>query len=661
MSITAPLPEELNPAHGPFSREVIVRNIGSPVGSLLQGLWRYKGFLLAWMIVLMVPAVYLITHLEPRYTASALVALDTRQIRFTEVSSSDSSQAPQIDPNFLRTEVEILTSDALARQVVEDLHLDTNPKFMPHRPFVLRLLALLPHNEQRPVTARENFEATVAAYRRNLSITHDEHSYVINVTFQAVDPALAAQIANRHIEVYIERQRQIKDRALATATSWLNLEVDTLAGRLKEAERAVQTYREEHKLFVVNGTSMIEKQLEQIGAELGRIRIDIGTRQARAQQAGGGTGLLAELEIAHLRETDLEHAVSDLEGQLASTERSQDELHALERQATAVRSLYETLLARQKQISTQIGIQQPDAQVISPAIEPLNPSFPNKPLFLAIVSIVVLASGCGIAVLLEFRRPSVTNLEEAEATTGFPVLAAVPKLKSRELCLPDQVASRPRSPSAEAIRSLRSALAFQAGGIPRTLAVTSALPGEGKTSVTLSLARSLAASGLQVLLIDCDLRRGRLAKLAFGRAVEQGAAAVLAGRVSLSHAVRADRVSCLHILASELSVTAPQDLLDLSCLQRVLTTARAKYDYVIIDTPPLGAVSDALLIARAVDGMLLVLRADSTPTSAVTAAVKMLCMSDVRIPGVVLNFADAKQVAPSGYQLHPGVRSYSRS
>jgi len=658
MALRQNLPDHMQSVYGPRPQDAVSGKDEAIPENLLQALWRYRGFLTVWTMVLVVLAAVIIFTLQPRYRAVALVALDTRQLRFTEVSAAVSNPGAQIDSSFVRSEVQILESDAIARQVVTDLHLDQKRDFA-----AIQWIPtwFLPWYNPQPPTAREHFEAAVNTYRHNLAIVNDGHSYVISVEYDAADPALAALIANHHAAVYIERQRVAKDRALSTATSWVDREVATLAERLRDSERAVQAYREDHQLYLIKGTSLIEQQLGEVTAELGRARIEVATWEARSQQAGGGFGFLSEVEIAKLREANLQRDAVSLEGQLATTERAQDDIRSLERQVGAVSSLYESLLARQKQIATQIGIQQPDAQVVSPAVEPLRPSFPHKATLLAVVGMVAFSSGSGISLWLNRRRTSVGSLAEAEASTGLPVLAALPRLKGRHSSLPDQVVLRPHSATAEAIRTLRSALAFQAGGTPRTLAVTSALPSEGKTSLTLALARSLAASGLQVILIDFDLRRGRLAQLAFGHPVEQGTAAVLAGQISLSQAVREDRLSSLHILASELAVKAPQDLLEPGRLQSLLATAREHHDYVIVDTPPVGAVSDALLVTRAVDGTLLVLRADSTPSSAVAAAIKMMGMAGGPISGAVLNFSDPRRMNPAGYPMHREVRSYARS
>ena len=228
------------------------------------------------------------------------------------------------------------------------------------------------------------------------------------------------------------------------------------------------------------------------------------------------------------------------------------------------------------------------------------------------------------------------------------------RLRARELALAEEVSAKPKSRAAEAIRTLRNVLATPGSGLPRSLAITSALPGDGKTSVALALGRSLAGSGLRVLLIEADLRRGRLAGAAGG----SGLADVIEKRCALAQAVVDDGRSTLRLLPAGQATTAPGDLLSGEAFRRLVTAAAAEHDCVLVDTPPLGAVSDALVVARAVETTLLVVRADSTPRDGVAAAVKELLHADLPIAGVVLNATDPVLVGGRSRRGHRRVHAY---
>lgn len=222
------------------------------IGMVLQSIWRHRFFMLVWLALVVGLSSLVIFNLQASYRSTALVALDTRQIRFTEVSATLANPSAPMDSNVVRTEVEILNSDAVAREVVEDLNLVNDPEFLPQPSLLTRITSRIPFlatilpaaEEEKPVDADTRLAQVVNAYRNRLTVFNDGRSYVISVSFEASTPADAARIANRHAEVYIARQRAVKDQALASATSWLDREVATLSDRLSQSERAIQAYRE---------------------------------------------------------------------------------------------------------------------------------------------------------------------------------------------------------------------------------------------------------------------------------------------------------------------------------------------------------------------------------------------------------------------------------
>lgn len=716
-------------SHAPFEPNETGRPSGMSAGLLAQVLWRHRWFMAAWILVVCGLSAAWILQLVPQYRATALVTLDTRQISFADVSAPVSQLRTQMDASFVRTEVEILASDAIAREVVADLGLDRSAEFLPPPSPVQVLVSRLGLAGRREApSAGEAMEQTVAAYRRRLTVFSDGRSYVISLFFEAPDRELAARVVNRHAEIYIARQRQAKDQALAAATSWLDREVATLSERVRGWEQRIQAFREDHRLFTVQGAggggSPAQQQLGEALGELTRARADLATKNARLQQAreaargagvpeivnsptlarmreqeavarqrlaelagmsGAGNpaaapmreelaetrrqieaeralilrSIVAEAAIAETRATEIARLVSGLEERLATAERDKATLQGIEREAAATRLLYESLLTRQKQVATQVGVQQADAQLSSPAVPPLIAAFPNKKLFLAVSLVGAGASAAVIALALDRRRRGFESVEATEAGLGLPVLAALPRTGRRPLSLADDVANRPASLAAEAVHRLRSMLATREQGIARVMAVTSALPGEGKTSVALALARSLAISGFRVLLVEADLRRTTLGPLLGRREDGVGAAAVLSGRVALLDAVNDDPLTSVRVLTAEGGIARPQDLLAARCLQPVLAEALVHFDHVIIDTPPVSAVADALVVGRLVEETIFVARAEVTPAAAIGTAVRALRAARLPIAGFVLNASDPRR---AGLIAYPGqARRLSRT
>ncbi|MDX6751197.1 polysaccharide biosynthesis tyrosine autokinase [Geminicoccaceae bacterium 1502E] len=715
--------------------------LGSPadepsLGAILASLRRYWLFITLWIVAAMGAGGVMIFSLEPSFRASAMLALATRQIQFSELSAVVSNAANALDTSVARSEVEILNSDGLIRQVVRDLRLDERPDFIPGPSLPDRLkeavagladhvrgaLAGLEPLPPPPISAAERFHAAVASYGDRLTVFNDGRSYVITVSFEAADPELAARIANRHAELYIEAQRRSKDQALVSATHWLDREVAELAQRLRRAESAVQAYRERHHLLAPGGTSITQQQLGDINGELAMARADLAQREARLRQAVNAAGgdsftevvtsdaiarlreqeliarrrlaeasgslgdrhpalaamraevrdiramiavqqekilrsLEGEAEIAREREAELRRIVAELEGRMAQMERDEAGARDLEREANATRALYESLLSRQKQVATQVGIQQPDAQLASLASVPRTPAFPNKPLMLAVTLTMATGSAVGLSLLFDRRRKGLESLHEVEAATGLRRVVAVPgvsRLFGSGMALPDRVVAVPESAAAESLRTLRTTLTLRGESLPRRLAVTSSLTGEGKTSVALALARSLSLSGHRVLLVEGDLRRRSLARLGRDWRPAGGIIGVLEGRTALAEAIIGDRVSTVHILPAEDEVHAPHDLLVPERFGRLLAALATGYDHVIVDTPPVAAVSDALLVGRMVDATLLVVRAATTPRDRVAATVATFHEAGLPLVGAVLNAADPGRsgYAPYGSRPH---------
>ena len=720
----------------------------SPAEPSLAGmaamLRRSRRFLALWIAAWLLVALIVVMNLQPYYSTSALVMLNTRQLHYAEMREVLTGPAAGIDGNAVRSEVEILTSPELARRVVQDLRLTTVPDFQPDPPLTARMVdgmarlagflgasglsknlsgwaaGLAPEPSERA-----RFEIAVGCYQKAFSAFNNGRSYVISVGFQASNPDLAASILNHHVNLYIEDQRRIKNEALTSARSWLDREVDEQATRLREAERQLQDYRERFQLYQPRGASLSAQRLADMNAQLGTARADLAEREARLQRvrnsgdaAAGDSntdvqasaiisrlrdqeaavrrreaelavqvgadhpnlratraelaaiqrkageevdkvlhGLESEVEIARAREAEVARSVAALERELGAYERNDAPAREAERQVNVTRSLYENLLARQKQVAAQEGIQQADARVVSRATAPLVPSFPRKSLLMAIAAVAAAVTGFGIVLMRERLRAGFASLAEAEAITGLRGLVTLPRTSRRRP--PEwQVMRQPKSATAEAVRSLRMLLALPRSlpdgdvGHLRSIAITSAVPAEGKTSVALALARSLAGSGLRVLLIDADLRRPGIARAAWGKEPKHGLVDLLLGEATLDALLASDAVAGLEILAAGEragpDLTGPQDLLSTSAMTTLLQTADKVYDYVVVDTPPVGPVSDAAILGRLVQGNVLVVQWGKTHRDAVQDGVSALRTAKAPIAGIVLNGADPKQAPVHG-------------
>ena len=309
-------------------------------------------------------------------------------------------------------------------------------------------------------------------------------------------------------------------------------------------------------------------------------------------------------------------------------------MRAMEREVSASRGVYEALLARQREFAARESVPNMDARLISAAVAPLQPSGPNRPLLLVLASLSAFTLAAGFALAREFFRAGFSTAEALEDATGLRamgVLPAMPDLAGTILRLPDSAA-------AEAVRSLRTTLAMSPllGGRPRILAVVPADAGDGGTS--LALARSLARTECRVLLVETDIRRA--GPLPPGPDL----IAVLQGEAPLATALRDDAQPGLRRLAAAAPASAAaRDLLASPALGRVLDAARPDFDWIILDTPPLGPVLDGILVARHAQGTLLILRAGRTPQAAVLRAIRALHDVGAPVIGTVLSGVKTSQ------------------
>lgn len=212
----------------------------------------------------------------------------------------------------------------------------------------------------------------------------------------------------------------------------------------------------------------------------------------------------------------------------------------------------------------------------------------------------------------------------------------------------------PRSPAAEAYRTLRTNLQYTSLDRPlKTILVTSAVPGEGKTTIASNLAVAFAQSGKSVILVGADMRKPSVHQL-FGLPNRVGLSTVLTGHVRFEDALQKSRVAGLHVLSSGPIPPNPAELLGSQRMQEVLEALREKADIVIFDAPPVIAVADAIVMSRYLDGVLFVVSLKSTPREAVQAAKDQLEQVGANILGAVVNRMDST----SGYFYYYYIRGY---
>jgi polysaccharide biosynthesis transport protein len=371
-----------------------------------------------------------------------------------------------------------------------------------------------------------------------------------------------------------------------------------------------------------------------------------------------------ELTVIRTREQSLAQEIEGVRSERTVEDQTEVRLRQLERVAAAKRSVYETFLARHQELGAREGFQVSNVRVLTPARVPLEPSSPSPVFFAAVGFTASTVLGCMLGLLREQLDKSLRSERQVERTLGLPCLAVVPQvrgLKRGRDVLAGYLCGKPRSAYAEGIRALYAALLVTDGGADpslKVILVTSALPGEGKTATASSLAVSAARAGQKVLLVDLDLRRPSVAREFGHHRPSGGVVEVITGAQRLDEAVISnEEASGIHILPVRSSPADTTALLTSERIRALLDELRQRYDFVVLDSPPLLAVTDARLLALHTDATVFVVRWERTKVDAAAAALKVLRDAGARIVGAVLTQVHLKK--HSRFRYGDGVQYYA--
>lgn len=361
------------------------------------------------------------------------------------------------------------------------------------------------------------------------------------------------------------------------------------------------------------------------------------------------------VQVARAKEQALQRELDRLKQRSAEQDGAAIGLKHLEQQADLSRRLYETLLARSEAGSQVESGQRPDARVISEAIAPSSPVFPRPKLILGVALTISLIVALVAVYLAELAERGFRTAGELEGELGLRSLAMLPAQRRRKDDPPPEsyVLDRPQSRLAEAVRSvLADLLVERDSGRGKVVMISSCLPGEGKTTLSLCLARLAAAEGLRTLLIDADLRHPRVHEL-FGPKLLAGLGEVLRGEIRIEDALRTDARTGLVVLPGSKRLSQPARLLGQEGIGAILERARASFDLVVIDTAPLLAVADARLIGLHADAAVMVVRWQATPRTLAQACLASLAPIRGKVRGAVLSRVDLRRQARYGHGETP--------
>ncbi len=410
-------------------------------------------------------------------------------------------------------------------------------------------------------------------------------------------------------------------------------------------------------------------KLAQLNSQLKEVDAQIQTEMRKV-----AARLRGDYLAAVQREGMLRSALEQQKQEANKLNESAIEYSLLKRDVDANRTLSEGLLEKLKEAGVTAGLRSNNFRIVDVARVPTAPSGPNLLRNLGFALALGLSTGVGLAFLMESMDNTVRTPEQAQSISALPSLGMIPlgsrstrelggrqklTLASSKEAVELVTQSRPRSQMAESYRALRTSLLLTfAGGPPKVILITSALPEEGKTTTSVNSAIVLAQKGTRVLLIDADLRRPSIHKT-LGMGPKIGLSNVLTGTATLQQAMIPSTIlPDLFILPAGTPPPNPAELLASAKMKDVLDELRKQYDHIVIDSPPTLSVTDAVVMSTSADAVVLVIRSGHTTKPALRRARDILLQVNARVCGVLVNAVDLS--SPDYYYHYEYQGKYGR-
>ena len=369
-----------------------------------------------------------------------------------------------------------------------------------------------------------------------------------------------------------------------------------------------------------------------------------------------------EYRVALAREQSLKGALGQQKGETLSLNKKAIDYNVLKREAETSREMFDILIKRFKETSMTEDIRTGNIRVIDSAEIPKSPVKPKKTQNILLAIVVGLSMGVGLAFFLEYIDSTIKLPEEISNLLKIPYLGPVPALASEtnpDGTLVDRKPEEdlitiiaPKSTASESYRGIRTSLLLSsADKAPQVILVCSSGPQEGKTITAANIAVAMAQAGGKVLVLDCDLRRPKLHKL-FGTDRDKGISNILAGSCSMDETIFHTRVPNVDIIPSGPIPPNPSEILISHHMKELIEQARTRYERIIIDSPPVTAVTDAVIIASLVDGVVMVIRANDTHREMIKNGISQLQSVNANILGAVLNSVEMGRDSYYYYQYY---------
>jgi capsular exopolysaccharide synthesis family protein len=660
--------------------------------------------------VLLVGSVTVLTLLQPRiYEATSSLQIDAMPHRYTQFQEVNPLGTGQYlsDLEYYNTQHTILRSRSQARAVMEEMQLADDPMFNDADDPIsklLRMISVEPKSKTRIVylrcqsTDRELTEQLCQAWaevfvRRNLeSLQAGVVEARERLSGQVGEAKIAAQSAEHNLHAFRKKHnvltlssddreslqtRQLEELTTAHAQAQADrvrrqAEYDSLGDLIRrEQDPARLALTVQNDVLLELRQELLSdrrdrKELAVTKGERHESMIEVSTRieelqdQIRAEALNELARARAMFDVALAREVELDLALSGQTSAALSLGDLETQYTDLVRESESTSTIYTYLLQRSQETSIIEQLQVNNIHMIDGAEALVDPVKPRVAVNITLAILIGLAGGISLAIFFDYMDTTIKTREEVEKL-GIPFLGIIPSVPGIQGDNWEMARQRylyslhhPKSAFAEFLRTIRTNITYMARAEGRTgqrLLITSAGPREGKTTTSVNLGITMAASGKRVALVDADLRRPSLHH-AFGLPNERGLTDLILGTARVEDCALATPQEGLFVIPSGPRPPNPAELLGSDRVQDILEALDESYDIVIIDTPPVVAVTDAVVLSQRVDGVILVVKSFKVSKDLVAQAKQQLLDVDANLIGVILNDFDIQRKSYGYYYYY---------
>ncbi len=591
------------------------------------------------------------TSETPMYQANLTLLIEPKRLKSGSIEEVVASYASPYQ--FYQTQSEIIKSRAIAERIAaklkpEDYALTkqpSSPDIMPRLLGIFRNLVGQISDIPKPDGSSETSQtADRAILARMISggiqVDGGSRSQIVKLRYESPDPDFAAAVVNNAAESYIELSLDTRLSQIKVASGWLNKQIEDLRQKVADSEARLQAYQTQESLVDTGKLSELTSgRLAALNAEVTSAQVNTSALEKRYGEKHPAM-VAARAELAEVMER-LQNAKS----QAVQTQSKGFQLAKLERDVSTYRQLYDQFLTRFKETDLAMRYDVNDVRVIDAAERPTAPIRPNKQKIITTWTMLGLLAGMLLTWLRDFLDNTFKGPHDIEQQLALPVLGVVPYLDSstRRKSKHGRDAAPERfyihnlnSGFAESVNHIRTSVLYtDVDNPPKVIMIASAVQAEGKTTLCTNLALAFSKLG-RTLLVDADLRKPRVATIT-GLVQHGGLADVVAGHAESADCFNRDEdAENLYIMKSGTQPPNPLELISSDKFARLLTEFRSRFDYILLDSPPVLPVSDAIVLGSLADASILAVRGQKTHRSASISALNSLHNADVNVIGVAL-------------------------